>query len=64
MVKTSSPMIHSLKTLFSLDTGNVTLTNRIEVFYWTERFGVSEQRLRLAIKCVGTDPVYLQMYFF
>jgi len=57
-------MIHSLKTLFSLDTGKVALTNRIEVFYWTERFGVSEQRLRLAITCVGTDPVYLQMYFF
>jgi len=56
-------MDSNIKTLFSLDTGKVTLNNRMEIFYWTQRFEVSEVQLRLALQCVGREPIWVQIFF-
>jgi len=56
-------MDSNIKTLFSLDISKVTLNSRMEIFYWTQRFEVSEDQIRLALQCVGREPMWVQMFF-
>ena len=38
----------------TVDTGHVTLENDEEILYWSNRFSVSEGRLRAAVEKVGS----------
>jgi len=38
----------------TIDTGQVSLENDEEILYWSNRFSVSEDRLRAAVEKVGS----------
>jgi hypothetical protein len=39
-----------------IDPRRICLSEESDVRYWTEQFGVSRERLRLAVEAVGPDP--------
>jgi hypothetical protein len=38
------------------DTSRINIQEPYEVRWWTEKFGVSEAQLTMAVKAVGTSP--------
>lgn len=40
----------------------VVLHDAAQLHYWTQRFGATEERLRLALREVGRDSAMVQLY--
>ena len=44
------------------DHSRVSLTERSEMDYWKNKFGVSSQRLSGAVRAVGNNPKEVELY--
>jgi hypothetical protein len=57
------PMVDDKTKRAPQDANLISLTEEYEAEYWTERFGVTRERLATAVRRVGNSALAVERYF-